>query len=232
MKKLFSVLLCLVCLFSCLSVGVAEDAQDEFLTELSGRSYIELFPVLSKDEYHQAWLDVVTPIVGEEAAEDVVAYLLSVCMGSLYGEEAIAAYEADPESMQFNCFYLGGLAKITVDGSTISGVDEAGNEVFRHSYVPMDVDNENGFLFYQSEDVESGPFTYFAFSPDTMTTTWHLEFRYAENLEDLQSWFEGAYAYWNVGAIAEDACEEEILNAIHLFATENLAEDEGEEDAA
>lgn len=99
MKKLFSIVLCLVCLFSFLSVGAAETAQDEFLSELSGRTYVELFPEFAKDEYHQAWLDAVTPIVGEDAAEDVVAYLLSVCMGSLYGEEAIAAYEADPESI-------------------------------------------------------------------------------------------------------------------------------------
>ena len=43
-----------------------------------------------------------------------------------------------------------------------------------------DVDNENSFLFYQSEDADSGEFTYFAFAPDTMETTYHLEFRYAE----------------------------------------------------
>lgn len=38
MKKLFSIVLCLVCLFSFLSVGSAETAQDpdEFLSELSG----------------------------------------------------------------------------------------------------------------------------------------------------------------------------------------------------
>ena len=47
-------------------------------------------------------------------------------------------------------------------------MDEAGTEVFRHNYVPMDLENENGFIFYQSEDAESGQFTYFAFSPDTM----------------------------------------------------------------
>ena len=37
------------------------------------------------------------------------------------------------------------------------------------------------------------------------------------------SWFEGAYAYWNVGAIAEDYTEEEITGAITLFGTENLS---------
>ena len=61
-----------------------------------------------------------------------------------------------------------------------------------------------------------------------MADTFHLEFRYAEKLDDLQSWFEGDYAYWNVGAIAEDYTEEQILAAINLFATENLSEDEGD----
>ena len=59
-----------------------------------------------------------------------------------------------------------------------------------------------------------------------MEDTWHLEFRYAEDTADLMSWFEGNYAYWNVGAIAENYTQEEILSAIHLFATENLAEEE------
>ena len=126
--------------------------------------------------------------------------------------------------MQFNCYFLGGVAKMTIEGNTISGVDANGNEIFRHEYAPIKVENnENGFLFYQSQDAESGQFTYFAFSPDTMADTYHLEFRYAEDTADLMSWFEGAYAYWNVGAIAEDYTEEEITAAITLFVTENLS---------
>ena len=105
-------------------------------------------------------------------------------------------------------------------------MDADGNVVFSHSYSPVDLENENGFLFYQSDDADAGQFTYFAFSPDTMEETFHLEFRYAEDLDDLQSWFEGSYAYWNVGAIAKDYTEEEILNAINLFATENLSGEE------
>ena len=85
-------------------------------------------------------------------------------------------------------------------------------------------ENENGFIFYQSEDENSGEFTYFAFSPDTMATTYHLEFRYAEDLDDLQSWFEGDYAYWNASAIAEDYDQETLKNVITLFVTENLSE--------
>lgn len=75
-------------------------------------------------------------------------------------------------------------------------------------------------------DENSGEFTYFAFSPDTMETTYHLEFRYAEDLNDLQSWFEGNYAYWNAAAIAEDYDQATMENVIELFATENLSEAE------
>ena len=111
-------------------------------------------------------------------------------------------------------------------GHTISGLDAQGNEVFSHTYHKLDEENENGFLFYQSDDADSGDFTYFAFSPDTMETTYHLEFRYAEDLSDLQSWFEGNYAYWNAAAIAVDYDRETMKNVIELFVTENLTEAE------
>lgn len=222
MKKLFALILCAVSLFV-FCAGTAETAETDFLSQIPG-TYVELFPELSREAYHDTWLSVVIPLVGEENAEDAISMLLNMCMGSLYGEAAIAKYADDPDSMQFNCYFLGGVAKMTIEGNTISGVDANGNEIFRHEYAPIEVENnENGFLFYQSQDAESGQFTYFAFSPDTMADTYHLEFRYAEDTADLMSWFEGAYAYWNVGAIAEDYTEEEITAAITLFVTENLS---------
>ena len=150
MKRVLSIVLALICLFAFSAVAVAEPAADDFLSRIQG-SFVELFPEMARDEYHQAWLDVVTPLVGEENAEATVEYLLNVCMGSKYGEEAIEAYTADPDSMQFNCYFLGGVKKMTVEGNTISGVDADGSEVFRHTYSPIDVENENGFIFYQSE---------------------------------------------------------------------------------
>ena len=59
-----------------------------------------------------------------------------------------------------------------------------------------------------------------------MDTIYHLEFRYAEDLSDLQSWFEGNYAYWNAAAIAVDYDQETMKNVIELFVTENLTEAE------
>ena len=125
--------------------------------------------------------------------------------------------------MAFNCYFLGGVDKFVMDGHTITGLDAQGQEVFSHTYKLLDEENENSFIFYQSEDENSGQFTYFAFSPDTMETTYHLEFRYAEDLSDLQSWFEGNYAYWNAAAIAEDYDQATMENVIELFTTENLS---------
>ena len=149
--------------------------------------------------------------------------LLGMCMAEPYGPEAAEKYAASPDSMAFNCYFLGGVDKFVMDGHTISGLDAQGQEVFSHTYKLLDEENENGFIFYQSEDEDSGEFTYFAFSPDTMETTYHLEFRYAEDLSDLQSWFEGNYAYWNAAAIAEDYDQATMKHVIELFTTENLS---------
>lgn len=189
-------------------------------------TYEELFPQLAKAEYRDLWIDATTPLVGAENAETATDTLLAMCMAEPYGPEASEKYAADPESMAFNCYFRGGVDRFVMDGHTISGLDAQGNEVFSHTYHKLDEENENGFLFYQSDDADSGDFTYFAFSPDTMETTYHLEFRYAEDLSDLQSWFEGNYAYWNAAAIAVDYDQETMKNVIELFVTENLTEAE------
>ena len=233
-KKMLAFILCLCCLLPMAACARTESGvtttaattvqtvSDDYLTTIGG-TYVELFPELSKPEYRQLWLDATTPLVGAENAESATDMLLAMCMAEPYGSEAAEKYAADPDSMAFNCYFLGGVSKFVMDGLTITGLDEQGQTVFSHTYKPMNLDNENGFLFYESEDENSGEFTYFAFSPDSMTTTYHLEFRYAEDVSDLQSWFEGNYAYWNAAAIAENYDQETMKNVINLFATENLA---------
>ena len=227
-KKLFALALSLICLLSlacCGLVSAETETADDYLASISG-TYVELFPELSKEEYRSIWLAATTPLVGEENANDATDMLLGMCMAEPYGPEAAEKYAADPESMAFNCYFLGGVEKFVMDGHTITGLDEQGQTVFSHVYKPLDLENENGFIFYQSEDENSGEFTYFAFSPDTMETTYHLEFRYADALSDLQSWFEGNYAYWNAAGIAENYDLETMNNVIALFATENLSAEE------
>ena len=246
-KKFAAFVLCVICLLSVAGCGQTKSPRflapqtngtktdeqtppaadqstttDDYLTGIGG-TYVELFPELSKSEYRNIWIDATTPLAGAENAETATDMLLGMCMAEPYGPEAAEKYAADPDSMAFNCYFLGGIDKFVMDGHTITGLDAQGQEVFSHTYKLLDEENENGFIFYQSEDENSGEFTYFAFSPDTMETTYHLEFRYAEDLSDLQSWFEGNYAYWNAAAIAEDYDQATMENVIELFATENLS---------
>lgn len=197
--------------------------ETDFLSEIQG-SYVELFPEMSKEEYRETWLEETGAIVGEDNAAEATDMLLGMCMADIYGQEAIDKYGDGSEGMAFDCYFLGGVSEFTIQGNTISGTDEEGSEVFSHVYDYVETD-ENGFYIYQSEDEDSGQFTYFSFAPDTMEETYHLEFRYSEDVSDLGSWFEGAYAYWNAAAIAADYDDAAMESAIHLFATENLSEE-------
>lgn len=207
------------------SFGAETEADEDYLSSISGE-YVELFPELSKEEYHEKWLSAVTPVTGEEAAEDTVSMLLGSCMGEIYGEEAVKTYESAPETAVFDCYFLGGVKKFVIDGDQITGLDENGEEVFSHTYKRMDQTSEFEQTYYESSDPDSGEFTYFVFLPDTPDTTYHLEFRYGEDLEGMDQWTEGQYAYWNAAAISADYDEELMTNCIDLFASENLSGDE------
>ena len=173
-KKFAAFVLCVICLLSAAGCGQTKtDEQtppaadqstttDDYLTGIGG-TYVELFPELSKSEYRNIWIDATAPLVGAENAEATTDLLLGMCMAEPYGPEAAEKYEADPDSMAFNCYFLGGIDKFVMDGHTITGLDAQGQEVFSHTYKLLDEKNENGFIFYQSEDENSGEFTYFAF---------------------------------------------------------------------
>lgn len=200
-------------------------AAAQLLNDLTG-SYQELWPVILADEYQQTWLDDCTALVGEENAEAAFEKLSSMVTGDVYGEDAVEAYANGGDA--YFCGFTNDLATLTFDGetSTISGTDKDGNELFSHTYHYIGMEPVHGLYEFESDDADSGEFTYFAFAPDTMETTYHLEFRYAEDLDDLQSWYEGNYAYWNAAAIAEDYDQATMENVIELFVTENLPEAE------
>ena len=58
--------------------------------------------------------------------------------------------------------------------------------------------------------------------PDTPDTTYHLEFRYGSNTEDLAKYNEGPYAYWLAAGFPVNADEKMIQNVIELFCLENM----------
>lgn len=196
-------------------------AAEQLLQDLDG-TYQELWPVVLADEYDQLWLDDSAELVGEENAEAAVDMLASMVTGTVTGEEAVESYQDG--GMAYDCAFLQGVDQFTFDGTTISGVDEDGNELFSHSYHYVGMEEIRGLYIYESDDADSGEFTYFCMAPDTMETTWHIEFRYGSDLDALGQYDAGDYDYWLASGISVDCTQEDIENCIQLFCTENLSE--------
>lgn len=196
-------------------------AAEQLLLNLEG-TYQELWPVVLADEYHQVWLDASAELVGEENAEAAVEMMTSMVTGTVTGEEAVEAYKDG--SMAYCCDFLQDVEQFTFDGTTISGVDASGSELFSHSYHYVGMEEMRGLYVYESDDADSGEFTYFCMAPDTMETTWHIEFRYGSDLDALGQYDAGDYAYWLASGISVDYTEEDVKNSIILFCTENLSE--------
>ena len=117
------------------------------------------------------------------------------------------------------------LATLTFDGetSTISGTDKDGNVLFSHTYHYIGMEPVHGLYEFESDDADSGEFTYFFLAPDTSAETYHIEFRYGSDAEALSQYDAGEYAYWVASGISTDCDQTMIDNCIELFCTENLA---------
>lgn len=211
------------------SAAASETASDEnaqaaekLLADLKG-SYRELWPVILADDYKQLWLDDSAKLVGEENAEGAFEKMSSMVTGTVIGKEAVEKY-ADG-GMAYCCEFMQNVDEFTFDGSnTISGKDADGNELFKHTYHYIGMEDIRGLYIYESDDADSGEFTYFCMAPDTMATTWHIEFRYGSDLDALRKYDSGNYAYWLASGISVDCTESDISSCIDLFCTENLSE--------
>ena len=199
-----------------------EEAAAQLLNDLTG-SYQELWPVILADDYKQTWLDDCAALVGEDNAEGAFEKLTSMITGDVYGEDAVKAY-ANGGGAYF-CGFTNGLVTLTVDGenSTISGTDQDGNVLFSHTYHSIGMEPVRGLYEFESDDADSGEFTYFFFAPDTSAETYHIEFRYGSDAEALSQYDTGDYAYWMASGISTDCDQTMIDNCIELFCTENLA---------
>ena len=237
-NKLVPLMLVLALLLSCSAFGMAESADGAeeataLLENIKG-TYEPLFPVITKPEYDQIWLDPCVAAMGEEAGPATAEMLKAACNGTIYGQEAIDAYGDGSNGAQFDCVFINGVSTITFDGNKISGADENGNPVFSHEYTYVSklllAGMMEGYL-YETADEDAGEFKYFYMMPDTPATTYHLEFRYGANVDDLAKYNEGPYAYWLAAAFPVDADEEMIKNVITLFCEENLAEAQAEDAA-
>ncbi len=196
---------------------------ENLLKELKG-TYQELWPVLLADEYKQEWLENCREFVGEAKAKESAEMLASMVTGKVYGQEAIEKYK-DSERTAFFCGFTQSIHTISVDeNSIIKGFDKKGQEVFSHRYHYVGMEDQRGLYEFESEDKDSGEFTYFLFAPDTMESTYHIEFRYGSNLEALGQYDSGDYAYWLASGISNKYDQMMIEKCIHLFCKENLSE--------
>ena len=238
MKKLVPFMLALALAVSCGAFAKAESADDAaeaatLLEEIKG-TYEALFPVITDPQYDQIWLDSCIAALGEEAAPQMAEMLKSACNGTIYGQEAVDAFGDGSNGAQFDCLFINGVSTITFDGNVISGADENGSQVFSHEYTYAGKLSLSGLMsgyLYETADTDAGEFRYFYMMPDTPATTYHLEFRYGSNTEDLSKYNDGPYAYWLAAGFPADADEEMIKNVITLFCEENLAGEESEDAA-
>ena len=169
----------------------------------------------------------------EERALDHVDLSLE-SKSCLSDRQAIDAFGDGSNGAQFDCLFINGVYRITFDGMTISGVNEKGETVFSHEYTYTGhlslAGMMDGYLF-ETADEDAGEFRYFYMMADTPATTYHLEFRYGSDKENLAKYNEGPYAYWLAAGFPIDAGEEMIRNVITLFCEENLTKEQAEDAA-
>ena len=231
MKKIIS-LVTLAVFMLAMPFAVAEETIDpvQLMEDVAG-TYVPLFSVLNKPEYDDVWLSHSAEIVGEENAQMIADMMRASTTAEIYGPEAVEAYAADPESMRFDCYFTEGVSKFVFDGNTVTGLDEAGNEVFSHSYTYVqELPEAISCYAYKTDDADAGEFTYFAMRDDTPGSTYHLEFRYGDDVEALDNYVEGKYAYWMAAGFSADYDDDLVYKVIDLLCEENLtAADDAQE---
>ena len=196
---------------------------EQLMKDLTG-TYQELWPVILDDQYKQLWLDDCKELVGEENAEGAYEKLASMVSGKIYGEEAVKEY-VDGNGV-YDCEFTQDVDTLEFDGdtSTIKEYDADKKELFSHTYHYVGMEEIRGLYEFESDDADSGEFTYFCIAPDTNDTTYHIELRYGSDLDALGQYDAGAYAYWLGSGISTDYDQEMVENCIKLFCTENLSE--------
>lgn len=229
---------------STVTCGLSEDKNTDFLYTLS-ETYQPLFEGATfKSEYNHYWNEYAAAVVGEKAAADKnAAELMKNSIGASWANKGT--------NSSFCCAFTNDIARLSFHGSVITGYDASGNVVFSHTYEYVKKSslygpNEDGtaqipymnLTIFKTDDADSGEFTYFAMCDDTPSTTYHIEFRYGSELNDLKNdndleqMYTGKYAYWLAAGIPTSADETMISNVIALFCAENLAEMVTDETAA
>ncbi len=200
----------------------------------NGTTYVSLFDMIISDQLTPVWVDYVGAVVGEDTAADMTAGLQSAITSELYGEAAVEAFAGG--GYAFDCDFINGAESITFKDDTITVLrTDGGSETHTYEYLGQyDVGGDETMMYqgteipmafpvdvYKSTD-EAGEFNYFLLREDTMEETYHIEFRYGKDLEDLQGYLVGPYAYWLAAGIDESADKDTIERVIALFCLENM----------
>ncbi|MDO5336765.1 MAG: hypothetical protein Q4E89_04795 [Eubacteriales bacterium] len=223
---------------------MSPDEQQEYgiFPEIAGEdgtTYENLFQVILDEKYDDYWVEKCASLIGDEQAAETVDFLKSYISCDIYGQEAIEAYAEAPESMGFDCFYINDAQTFAFKGDEITTVLTDGTEsTHTYEYLGQYKIGEGETMNYNGQEIDpsflcdvyksiddAGEFTYFFLRDDTMDSTYHIEFRYGSDLEELQGYFVGNYAYWLSAGIDVQADEETIHDVIDLFITENVAEE-------
>jgi len=200
----------------------------------NGTAYVSLFDVIISDQWTPVWQDYIAAVIGEDAAPEMTGRLQSSITSELYGEAAVKAF-ADG-GYAFDCDFINGAERITFSGNTATILKTDGtSETHTYEYLGQVNVGETETMMYQGTEIsmafpvdaykstdEAGEFNYFLLREDTMAETYHIEFRYGKDLEELKGYLVGPYAYWLAAGIDADADEETIRKVIALFCLENM----------
>ncbi len=202
----------------------------------AGTTYANLFSVILDERYDALWHDACAAVVGAQQAEGIVQMLKSSISADVYGEAAVEAYTASG-GYAFDCWFINGAEKFTFrpDGSAAVTLTDGSEQTYHYESLGTAVMGAEETILYQGMEIpmategelyrsteDAGEFTYLFFLPDTMATTYHLEFRYGSDLDAVLSYMKGPYAYWLAAGIDADADEQTIKRVIRLFCLENM----------
>lgn len=195
---------------------------DKYLKGLKG-TYVELFSqeTCLNPKFDNLWKSETLKYVESAKVDSVITFFQNQCQGDKVGEEAVS-FNKRNGSMQFCCAFLQGVKRFEMKGRHISGYAADGKLLFSHDYHFV-VQDSNGNYIFESNDNNQDEFRYFWFMPDSPKTTYHIEFRYGSDKNQLSQMMGGRYAFWMAAGVREGH-EEEWRNGIILFVDERLKE--------
>lgn len=222
------------------NVRLTESAFKDLAGSSNSRTYKGLFaPTILKADYDSLWLKYITSLIGSEKAEETAKMLKASISGPTYGKNLSDEQKANglfncelhPEDSRLTFAVTDGKYTLSDGTNTYTyeylGISHMGKSDDWHAFfpnqVPEGVTRSFDCAVYKAKEEKAGEYKYVLLCPDTPEETYHIEFRYGSNINDLQSALNGEYAFWLAAGIPSDADSTMIENVIKLFVEENLS---------